>query len=159
MRHYRRNADEDARRRERARAAEPTQESIDRVVLDKLRAGRPGEITLYELQRVSAGLIPREVLLEIPARIARSSGHLPAFEAVYTDEDMSYPAVLSTNLTLQGAVNSCIESALERINDYEEADIDAIERMFSEHLFEEPMGLVRALTGTEFRTRATWISP
>jgi hypothetical protein len=34
---------------------------IDRVVIDKLRAGRPGEITLYEMQRASNGLIPRNV--------------------------------------------------------------------------------------------------
>jgi hypothetical protein len=62
---YRRNADEEARRRERAHRASlavPTQEMIDRVVLDKLRAGRAGEITLYELNRASTGLIPREVL-------------------------------------------------------------------------------------------------
>jgi hypothetical protein len=61
MLRHRRNADEDARRRERAMAAGPTQEMIDRVVLDKLRAGRPGEITLYELEHASLGLIPKEV--------------------------------------------------------------------------------------------------
>jgi hypothetical protein len=58
---YRRNADEGARRRARAWAAESTQETTDRVVLDKLRAGRAGEITLYELQTASLDLIPREV--------------------------------------------------------------------------------------------------
>jgi hypothetical protein len=62
---FRRNADEGARRRERAHRASPavpTQEEVDRVVLDKLRAGHASEITLYELQRASTGLIPREVV-------------------------------------------------------------------------------------------------
>jgi hypothetical protein len=62
---FRRNADEGARRRERAHRASPavpTQEEVDRVVLDKLRAGHASEITLYELNRASTGLIPREVL-------------------------------------------------------------------------------------------------
>lgn len=60
MRHYHRNADEGARRRERAMAAGPTQEMIDRVVIDKLRAGRLGALTAYELERASPGLIPKE---------------------------------------------------------------------------------------------------
>lgn len=140
-------------------SAAPTQETIDRVVLDKLRAGRPGEITLYEIQHASPRLIPRELLEEVPVAIARAHDHIPAWEAVYTDDDMGYAAVLSTHLTLSGAVNSCIESAIERVEDSPLREIGEVERMFQEGLFEEPMALVRELTGTEFRTRSAWIYP
>ena len=58
---YRRNADGGDRRRERARIGDDSQESIDRSVIDKVRAGRTGSITLYELERASPGLIPRPV--------------------------------------------------------------------------------------------------
>jgi len=59
---WRRNSDEAMRRRERAMAAEPTQQAIDRVILDKIRSGRSGEITLFELHRGSLNLIPSSTL-------------------------------------------------------------------------------------------------
>jgi hypothetical protein len=43
-------------------SAAPTQDEIDRVVVDKVRARRFGAITLFEMHAASPGLIPRAAI-------------------------------------------------------------------------------------------------
>jgi hypothetical protein len=67
---YRRNSDEQYRRRARRSTSGYDQATIDRIVVDKIRSGRADTLTLFEIQNMSPRLVRQGIVPAQPVQQA-----------------------------------------------------------------------------------------